>query len=178
MPSVGGAVTQDESCPCLTHAIVPAAAPPGAGTKGMAASASSSGGAWASLPAPLQPGAAAVPVALLYVTQAWLTDSLRFQRRQPEREYRPPPAAPTAVAAATGTAAAPAAAGGAAARGSRRRSGGWSTDEGGSDKEEGGGGGGAGDVASLQRWLGPLWREECLEMEKAELMLQVGSGQG
>ncbi|KAL4439185.1 hypothetical protein ABPG77_004087 [Micractinium sp. CCAP 211/92] len=93
---------------------------------------------------------------------------------QPESEYRPPPATPSA--GATATAAASHATGAATTKGSRRRggytSGGGSSDEAGSDEEDGGGGSGAGDSASLPRWLGPFWREECLEMEKAELMLQ------
>lgn len=180
VPSVGGAVTQDESCPALTHAIVPAAAPPAGGTKGSCKvdSNNSSAGGWASLPACLRPDTACAPAAVCYVTQAWLSDCLRFQRRQPESEYRPPPATPSA--GATATAAATHATGAATTKGSRRRggytSGGGSSDEAGSDEENGGGGSGAGDSASLPRWLGPFWREECLEMEKAELMLQVGLG--
>lgn len=63
LPTMGGAVTQDEACPSITHAVVPLLRPAPAAAGGPPA------GNWAVLPAALRPGGGAAPTGLHYVTQ-------------------------------------------------------------------------------------------------------------
>lgn len=166
VPSLGGAVTQDEGCPAITHVLIPRPAPPAAKSGGLGGSISSSSfpsssptvachrSGWDSVPACLHPGKATAPTGVAYVTPQWLTDCLRLQRRQPEIDYRAPTAEEEEAAAAASAAAA---AGGGGASGAGE----WGSDDEGEPA-----------VKDLEAWLGPLWRPECAAMGRVELTLQ------
>ena len=72
VPALGGGITQDPACAAISHALVP-----------------QPGGGWASLPPCLRPGSPTAPPGLAYVTQQWVSASLRRQQRQAEGEHRP-----------------------------------------------------------------------------------------
>ncbi|PRW33603.1 heme oxygenase isoform B [Chlorella sorokiniana] len=83
LPALGGALIESEAAYSdATHALVP----------------SGSKGGWPCLPQTLQPGSAAMPAGLHYVTEHWLAACIRNRARMPEHDFAP--AAAVAAAAA------------------------------------------------------------------------------